>query len=137
MKVKPNISALRLLKRRQEFLPMESLDQLPPGMRGIYVLYKHRPRINRFNVVYVGMAADGSIRARLRSHRKKKKDLWTHCSAFEVWQNITPSEVKELEGIFRHIYRRDTRAAALNVQRSFGKMKKLEGILPRRNRKNN
>jgi hypothetical protein len=77
------------------------------------------------------MAADGSIRARLRSHRARKKNLWTHCSAFEVWDNITPAEVKELEGMFRHIYRKDSRAAELNVQRSFGKIKKLPRIISR------
>jgi hypothetical protein len=127
--IKVNISPLRLLKRREEFVPIEKLDDLPRGMRGIYVLYKHRPRVRRFDVVYVGMAAEGGIRPRLRSHRAKKKALWTHCSVFEVWENITPAEVKELEGIFRHIYRKDSRASKLNVQRSFAKMKRIPGIL--------
>lgn len=97
-------------------------------MRGIYVLYKHRPRVNRFDVVYVGMAAEGG-NPRLKSHRARKQTLWTHCSVFEVWDNITPAEVKELEGIFRHIYRKDSRASKLNVQRSFSKMRKLPLIL--------
>src|SRR5262245_5142899 len=44
-----------------------------------------------------------------------------------------PAEIKELEGIFRHIYRKDSRAARLNVQKSYGKMRKLYCILPRRN----
>lgn len=131
-KVKLNVSALRLLKRRQEFLPLERVNDVPRGMRGIYVLYDHRPKLGRYDVVYVGMAADGSIRSRLRTHRRKKKDLWTHCSVFEVWENITPAEVKELEGIFRHIYRKDSRASKLNLQRSFGKMRKLPVILSRK-----
>ena len=131
MRIKSNVSPLRLLKRRQEFVHVEGIDQLPRGMRGIYVLYKHYPKGRRFDVVYVGMAADGSIRGRLRSHRTKKKELWTHCSVFEAWDNITPAEVKELEGIFRHIYRKDSRAAELNIQRSFGRMKKLPRIFPR------
>jgi hypothetical protein len=100
-------------------------------MRGIYVLYKHRPRTRRFDVVYVDMAAEGGIRPRLRSHRAQKKELWSHCSVFEVWDNITHAEIKELEGIFRHIYRRDSRAAQLNVQRSFARMKKLPLIVAR------
>jgi hypothetical protein len=129
--VRASVSPLRLFKRRQEFLPVERVDELPRGMRGVYVLYKHRPRARRFDVVYVGMAAEGGMRPRLRSHRAKKEGLWTHCSIFEVWDNITPFEVKELEGIFRHIYRRDSRAARLNVQRSFGRMKKLPLMLPR------
>lgn len=101
-------------------------------MRGIYVLYKYRPKVRKFDVVYVGMAASGGIRPRLKQHRRKKKELWTHCSVFEVWENITETEVRELEGIFRHIYRKDSRAARLNVQRSFGRMRKLPRILKTR-----
>jgi hypothetical protein len=130
VKVRAIVSPLRLLKRREEFVPVARVNDLPRGMRGIYVLYVHRPRIKRFDVVYVGMAATGGIRPRLRSHTAKKKDLWTHCSVFEVWENITPDEVKELEGILRHIYRKDSRAARLAVQRSFARMKKLPPILP-------
>lgn len=130
--MKATVSALRLFKRREEFLPIERVNDLPRGMRGVYVLYKHRPKIRRFDVVYVGMAAEGGMRPRLRSHKKKKDGLWTHCSVFEVWDNVTPGEVKELEGIFRHIYRKDSRASRLNVQRSFGRMKKLPVILGRK-----
>lgn len=129
---KATVSPLRLFKRREEFLPTERVYELPRGMRGVYVLYKYRPRIRRFDVVYVGMAAEGGIRPRLKSHRKRKAGLWTHCSVFEVWENITPAEVKELEGIFRHIYRRDARASRLNVQRSFSRIKKLPIILDRK-----
>ena len=135
MKVKAIVSALRLFKRREEFLPSADVDSLPRGMRGVYVLYKHRPRMRRFDVVYVGMAAEGGMRPRLRSHRAKKQGLWTHCSVFEVWENVTPAEVRELEGIFRHIYRRDSRASRLSVQRSFGKMNKLPLILESRGRR--
>ena len=127
--VKARVSPLRLFRRRQEFVPVGDVDEIPRGLRGVYVLYRYRPRIQRYDVVYVGMAAEGGIRSRLRSHRAKKEGLWTHCSVFEVWENITPAEVAELEGIFRHIYRRDSRAARLNMQRSFGRMKKLEVIL--------
>ena len=129
VRVRARVSALRLLKRRQEFVPVSVVDDLPRGMRGVYVLYKHRPRVRRFDVVYVGMASEGGIRPRIRSHRAKKKGLWTHCSIFEVWDNITTAEVKELEGIFRHIYRKDSRAARLNAQRSFARIKKLPLIL--------
>jgi hypothetical protein len=116
------------LKQRREYLPVADVDRLPRGLRGVYVLYKHRPKIERYDVVYVGMAADGSIRSRLRRHKKKKKDLWTHCSVYQVWDNIRPAEVEEIEGIFRHIYRNDTKASQLNVQRSYAKMKMLPRI---------
>ena len=42
--MKARVSALRLFKRREEFLPIERVDDLPRGMRGVYVLYKRRPR---------------------------------------------------------------------------------------------
>ncbi|GAI55889.1 unnamed protein product, partial [marine sediment metagenome] len=66
-----------------------------------------------------------SIRGRLRVHRRKKGKLWTHFSAFEVWDNVGEEEVKELEGLFRHIYRKDTRANKLNRQRAFKKLSKV------------
>ena len=63
-----------------------------------------------------------SIRGRLRIHLRRKGGLWTHFSVFEVWDNISEEEVKELEGIFRHIYRKDRRANRLNRQKSFRKL---------------
>ncbi len=77
-------------------------------------------------MVYVGMASGkrGGIRGRLRSHSRKKAG-WTHFSIFEVWDNIQKGEVEELEGLFRHIYRSDTRANRLNVQRGYKKLKKI------------
>jgi hypothetical protein len=64
--------------------------------------------------------------SRLRSHVRRKKDLWTHFSAFEVWENIRNEEIVELEGLFRHLYRRDSRANALNKARRFKKMDKIK-----------
>ena len=92
----------------------------------MYVLYCKRRKKGRekFDVVYVGMTTSG-MRSRLRSHQQKKGDLWTHFSAFEVWDNIRDEEIVELEGLFRHIYRKDSRANALNVQRGFKKAGKI------------
>lgn len=35
-------SPLRLIKRGAEFIPKERINDLPRGLRGIYVLYKHK-----------------------------------------------------------------------------------------------
>lgn len=114
-------SSLRLVKRCVEYVPKEDLFRLLPAMRGMYVLYKKRRSVlrPRFEVVYVGMAAEGSIRARLKLHRRKKGENWTHFSVFEVWDNVRDDEIRELEGLLRHIYKRDTRANPLNVARGF------------------
>ncbi len=112
-------SPLRLIKRSTEYLPVDEILRFPRGIRGIYVLYKYRPRLDKFDVVYVGMtkSGEGGVRVRLRSHKRKKPGLWSHCSVYEVWDNISDFEIKELEGLFRHIYLYDSKANKLNIQR--------------------
>ena len=127
-------SPLRLIKRKQEYLPKADILSLPRGIRGIYVLYRYRRKTIAFNVVYVGMARSGTksgLRGRLTRHSKsaRKKDLWTHCSIYEVWENIRDEEVIELEGIFRQIYALDQKANSLNKQTTFGKLKQVPEII--------
>lgn len=121
-------SPLRLIKCCAEFQKKEKIKLVPRGRRGLYVLYwKHRKnRKDKYDVVYVGMTTSG-IRGRLESHEKseRKRDLWTHFSAFEMWDNIRDEEIVELEGLFRHLYRKDARANSLNVQRAFKKVEKV------------
>lgn len=124
------VSELKLIKRCAEFIEnkMKLIKLIPPNTRGIYTLLKYQRKTGRYDVVYVGMAGGlgkGGIRSRLKTHRRRKGGLWTHFSVFEVWDNIREEEIRELEGILRHIYRADTRANRLAKQRSF---KKLTGI---------
>ena len=121
-------SPLRLVKRCVEYITADQVLDVPRGLRGIYVLYNFRPRIEKYDVVYVGMASSGNgggIKGRLKKHKSKKAGLWTHCSIYEVWDNIRDEEIAELEGLFRHIYRYDSRANTLNVQRGFKKMRQV------------
>jgi len=119
-------SPLRLVKRAAEFRRRDELKLLPKQQRGIYVLYKqHIVRgYPHYDVLYVGMARSG-IKGRLISHAKSKRKgkLWTHFSAYAVWDNIRDEEIVELEGLFRHIYRKDSVASVLNIQRGFKKIK--------------
>src|SRR5439155_24975229 len=90
-------------------------------------------RIRRYNIyydnnVYVGIGEleeQGSKRSRLRKHRRTKEGIWTHFSLYQVWNNIRDDELRELQGLFRHIYRRDAQASPLNVARSFRALRKL------------
>ena len=118
-------SPLRLIKRSSEYIPLDDINLIPRGLRGIYVLYNRRPKLKTYDVVYVGMTlgGKGGLRGRLKGHRRKKVGLWTHCSIFEVWDNIRNDEIVELEGLFRYIYRYDSRANKLNKQRGFKKLK--------------
>jgi hypothetical protein len=115
-------SPLRLVKRCAEFRLKEHVNDLPEKLRGIYVLYRQCLVAGRltYDVQYVGMAKVG-IKGRLLAHTKSKRmrNQWTHFSAFEVWDNIRDEEIAELEGLFRHIYRKDSAASALNIQRGF------------------
>ena len=121
-------SQMRLIKNAMEYAGLESITELDKGIRGIYVLYKRRGFKNdsshHYDVVYVGMARR-SVRSRLKTHLKNKESLWSHFSVFEVWDNITDIEIEELEGLCRHLYRFDSNANALNVQRSYQPLKAI------------
>jgi hypothetical protein len=116
------MSELRLIKRCAEFRPRKDADSIPHRTRGIYALLAAESK-DRFNVVYVGMAGGpkAGVHGRVMAHKKKD---WTHFSVYEVWDNISASEVAELEGLFRHIYRKDSRANHLNLQRRFNRLLK-------------
>lgn len=113
---------LRLIRRCAEYRPIEEVDGIPAHIRGIYVLLKRKKGSRaRYNVVYIGMTTRG-VKARLRAHRRTKTDLWDHFSIYEVYENVRDQEIIELEGIFRHVFRRDERASRLNVARSYKKL---------------
>ena len=117
-------SDLFFTRRFSEFVPRSEVGNIPAYTRGIYALLKENRRKKTYDVVYIGLAAgpNASIRGRLRIHKRNKSN-WTHFTAFEVWPNIPTSVIQELEGIFRHVYRKDSRANKLNVQKKFKKFK--------------
>lgn len=110
-------SSMRFIKSALEYRPLTELLSVPQGVRGIYALYMKRGRF--YDMVYIGMSGkgqNGRVRNRLIQHRRKKAAAWTHFSYYEVWDNISDLEIKELEGIFRQLYRFDSRANNLNKQ---------------------
>jgi hypothetical protein len=114
-----------------EFVPKEQSKNIPTNTRGIYALL-HKRNHDRFDVVYVGMSGYGKeagIYARLDSHKKSKRlgSKFTHFTLFEVHDNITAQEVRELEGLFRHMYRKDSRANKYNKQLCHKPFRKVLG----------
>ncbi len=104
-------SNLRYIKSSLEYRHIDELKIVPKNLRGIYALYKKQGKY--YNLVYIGMSgkeAKGRIRARLTIHKRNKTKIWTHFSYYEVWDNITDQEISELEGLFRQLYRFDSRA---------------------------
>jgi len=119
MAFRMTVSKLRLIKQCKEWLDKKKINEVPSKRKGIYVLFKRESK-NKYDVVYIGMT-EKSMRRRLKVHArsKRKGTKWTHFSVFEVRDKIKEDEIKELEGILRHIYRKDTSANRLNKQRRF------------------
>jgi hypothetical protein len=119
------VSATRFIKRCAQWRPKSDARLVPGGTRGVYALLHYRPRANKFDVVYIGMAPRGGVLSRLRSHKRSANKVWTHFSIFEVWDNISEEEVHELEGLFREIYRKDQRANRFNKQKKCKRLQKV------------
>ena len=84
----------------------------------------HRPKKDKYDVVYVGMTARSSVGRRLARHKNSKK-IWNHFSIFEVRNTIGEGQILELEGLFREIYRKDSTANRFN---RIGKYKRLQKV---------
>lgn len=124
--MKPN--GLRLILRCGQWVPKSLRNQIPRGIRGIYALHHFRPKLRKYDVVYIGMASGKrGIRSRLASHArsKRKGSHWTHFSLFAVWPNISQNEIEELEGLFREIYRKDKHANRLALQKRYQKLRNV------------
>jgi hypothetical protein len=124
---------LRLIKRCEKYLPVDKINFLPKGLRGVYVLYKYSEKTYSYNVVYVGVSCSRSdeshIRRKLKVHRRKKECLWSHFSIFEVWENIRDDEIRELKGLFREIYMKDSSANKIHKQEGTKRLKSISNIL--------
>ena len=113
-----------LFKSFHEYVPLDRIKDLKPGMRGIYALYQEVGKSR--NLMYVGMT-DGGAKGRIGRHSAgKKTGLWSHCSIFEVWDNITQEQIDELEALFRHALRLDDSASSLNIQKGSAIFRRLK-----------
>ncbi len=112
-------SHLKIIKNALEYRHIDELAIVPKYLRGIYALYLKQGKF--YNLVYIGMSgrdSNGRIKARLNKHKKNTSKNWTHFSYYEVWDNISDQEILELEGLFRQLYRFDSRANILNKQQT-------------------
>src|SRR5450432_1083672 len=96
----PRQSTLRLIKRWMRYQPKDSWSLVPKNTRGIYALYHNSSR-DQYKAVYIGVAGlgrtgGGGVRGRLKSHVSRIKK-WTHYSVFEVHDNVTREEIREVE----------------------------------------
>jgi len=117
---------MRFIKSALKYRGIEEVGFVPSGIRGIYALYKKRGK--SLDVVYVGMSGkitSGRIKSRLIQHKKSLKKDWTHFSYYEVWDNVTDQEIREVEGLFRQLYRFDSHANFYNRQQTHKPLRKV------------
>ena len=124
----PRQSPLRTIKRWKRYERRAEWSSVPRHTRGVYVLYRQRGA-DKYEVTYIGVAGlgltgGGGARARLKSHNANK-DGWTHFSLFEVHDNITREEIRELEALLLGIFRHDPRIQLSNKQRGSTKLFQL------------
>lgn len=117
----PLQSPLGTIKRWRRYVPREKRDTVPRETRGFYVLYERdkKSREARYEVRYIGIGGTGpkggGINRRLRSHHRRKK-RWSHFSFFEVHDNISAEQIREIEALLLQIFRHDPRIKLANVQ---------------------
>jgi hypothetical protein len=132
----PPQAPLRLIKRWRKRLEKGELAEnpklIPSVTRGFYVLYCAGPKRGRrktFDVTYIGVGgvsenAKSGVGARIKNHAKNKEG-WTHCSFFEVHDNITREEILEIESLLLQIFKYDSRVKLANVQRGTKILRRL------------
>jgi len=111
-------SLLRMFKSVKEFVPEKALSVVPRRIRGIYALFESLGE-NQFKVKYIGIS-ERSVKGRIAKHARSKNKMghWDCFSVYEVHDNISDEEIKELESLLLFIYRKDPNANLLNAQRS-------------------
>jgi len=125
----PKQSTLRLIKRWKRYQPQDSWSRVPKSTRGIYVLYRNSSG-DHYDAVYIGVAGlgltgGGGVRGRLKSHVTRIKNKWTHYSVFEVHDNVTREEIRELESLLLGMFRHDSRIQLANKQKGSKKLYQL------------
>ena len=140
----PAESPLRLIKNchlYQERATCKAKGHIPHVTRGLYVLYKegHPKRDKKnFKVTYIGVGgvqsrpAKSGVRNRIRTHDKRANEgkikNWTHYSYFEVHDNISREEIRQLESLLLTIFQHDKRITLDNVQHGGSELRKLSKL---------
>jgi len=119
------LAPLRFIKQCIEFRNFidDEVEHIPRRTRGFYVLYKENGE--NYEVVYIGMAGGphAGVLGRLREHLKNKNA--DRFSVFEVHDNVSEEEVRELEGLLRHVFARDQRVGVQSTQRTYGRLRRV------------
>src|SRR5260370_42473696 len=97
------VSPTKFIKRCAQWRPKSEASLVSHGTRGVYALLQFRGRGEKYDVVYIGMAASRGIRSRLKSYKKSETKIWPHFSIVQIWGTVGENEVESLEGLFREV----------------------------------
>lgn len=125
----PKQSIFRIIKRWHRYKERGDWEHVRRHTRGLYVLYRAAPA-GMFEAVYIGVAgigqnSGGDILSRLKIQNRFKKKGWTHYSMFEVHDNVTREEIRELEALLLAIFRDDPRIELANKQKGSKRLDEL------------
>jgi hypothetical protein len=140
----PAEAPLRLIKNCHLYQKRETCrakGHIAHVTRGLYVLYKEgqgKKGKKYFEVTYIGVGGVGSkvaksgVRGRIQTHdqraREKKIKDWTHYSYFEVHDNISREDIRQLESLLLTIFRHDKRINLDNIQHGGSEFRKLSKL---------
>jgi hypothetical protein len=140
----PAEAPLRLIKSchlYQERQTCRKRHHIPHVTRGLYVLYKqgHKNKNKKnFEVTYIGVGGVQSkqsktgVGGRIRTHdqraREKKIKDWTHYSYFEVHDNVSREEIRQLESLLLTIFKHDERISLDNIQHGGSALRMLSKL---------
>lgn len=124
----PNQAPLRMIKEWQQLRPRKELKNIRVKTRGVYVLYQEQTP-GELRLIYIGVAGLGEkgksgAKGRLERHAAGKMK-WTHFSLFEVHDNVTSDEIREIEALLLVILRKDSRISLENKQTSTRRLNKV------------
>ncbi len=117
------VSKTNYIERICEFIKWDEYKKIDSKVRGIYVLLLKKGK-KEYSVVYIGMSTT-SIRQRIITHIKSRRKVWDYFSIFKVKESISNKDIKELEGLFRYIYRKDKAGLIFNTQRRYKNFKSI------------
>ena len=140
----PAEAPLRLIKNCHLYQKRETCrarGHISHVTRGLYVLYKQGRRKKgkkNFEVTYIGVGgvqskhAKTGVGGRIRTHDKRTKEKkiknWTHYSYFEVHDNISREEIRQLESLLLTIFKHDKRISLDNIQHGGSALRKLSRL---------
>jgi len=119
----------KIIEKIWEYIDRDDFElayqKIGHGIRGVYALYQKDG--NKFNVVYIGMSDTGMLGGRFkRDHLKSKSKEWTYFSIFKVFDDVSKSQIRELEAMFTEIFRKDAYGLKYNKQKKHSGFDKVK-----------